>query len=110
VHDIGELWCATLMEVNRRIGRELALPLVVDGLKLSPANPSFLDMRDAILAALDAKRDAGQLGDDEHASAHAGLWGAFARFGMGVGARSDGASLEGIVADDSVPDGVPEPS
>ena len=103
VHDIGELWCATLMEVNRRIGRELALPLVVDALKLSPANPGFLDMRDAILAALDAKRDAGQLSAAEHARARAGLWGAFARFGRGVRARSAGASLEGIVADDTVP-------
>jgi hypothetical protein len=60
-------------------------------------------MRDAILAALDDKRDAGQLTDDEHARARSDLWAAFAKFGMGVNARSAGASLEGIVADDTVP-------
>ena len=53
VHNIGEIWCATLVELNRRIGAGPAVPLVVDALKLSPPNPSFLNMRDAILAALD---------------------------------------------------------
>ena len=53
VHNIGEIWCATLLDMNRRIGAVLGLQLVVDALKLSPASPGFLDMRDAILAALD---------------------------------------------------------
>jgi hypothetical protein len=60
-HPIGEIWCATLMEMNRNIGAELGVQLVVDALKLSPTNPSFLEMRDSILAALDAMLTAGEL-------------------------------------------------
>ena len=103
VHNIGEIWCATLMEMSRRVGKNLAVQLVVDALKLSPANPSFLNMRDAILGALDHMRAAGQLGDDQHASTLEGIWAAFAQFGMGPGAGSNGAQLTGIVADTSTP-------
>ena len=104
VHSIGEIWCATLLEINRAIGKALGLQLVVDALKLSPANPSFLDMRDAILTALDAMLAAGQLEAAEHAGHRREIWRVFARFGMGVGARSDGASLRGIVASSEVPE------
>ena len=51
---------------------------MVDALKLAPANPSFLDVRDAILTALDHKRAGGQLDDRRHASAWQGIWTAFA--------------------------------
>ncbi len=102
-HNIGEIWCATLMEMNRKIGAKVGVQLVVDALKLSPANPSFLDMRDAILAALDSKLAAGQLSSSEHAAARSGIWAAFAKFGMGPGARSNGATLSGIVTDFSTP-------
>jgi extracellular elastinolytic metalloproteinase len=102
-HNIGEIWCATLLEMNRKIGRTLGPQLVVDALKLSPANPSFLDMRDAILAALDGRLSSGQLSQSEHDEALAGIWEAFARFGMGPGARSEGAFLSGIVADFTLP-------
>ncbi|MGH3118463.1 MAG: M36 family metallopeptidase, partial [Gaiellales bacterium] len=102
-HNIGEIWCATLMEVNRKIGAPLGVQLVVDALKLSPANPSFLDMRDAIVTAVDHMQAAGRLNASEHAAARSGIWTAFAKFGMGPDARSDGASLSGIVADFNVP-------
>jgi extracellular elastinolytic metalloproteinase len=103
VHNIGEIWCATLMELNRNIGKALGLQLVVDGLKLTPANPGFLDARDAILRALDDKRAAGQLTQAAFDTAHTGAWAAFAKFGMGTDARSNGATLSGIVADFKVP-------
>lgn len=103
VHNIGEIWCATLLEMNRAIGKVLGMELVVDALKLSPARPSFLDMRDAILLALDDKLMAGQLDAQQHATTRAAIWQVFARFGMGVNARSNGASLTGIVADTTVP-------
>lgn len=106
-HNIGEIWCATLMEVNRKIGKTLAVQLVVDALKVSPANPSFLDMRDAILKTLDNKLAAGQLTAGEHGNARNGIWTAFAKFGMGPAARSNGASLTGIVPDFNKP---PEPT
>lgn len=101
-HNIGEIWCATLMEMNRKVGDTLGVQLVVDALKLSPANPSFLQMRDAILKALDDKLSAGHLTDAEHAAAKRDIWAVFARFGMGPGAKSNGASLQGIEADFSV--------
>lgn len=71
-------------------------------MKLSPANPSFLNMRDAILAALDNKFLAQQLTADEHARVQEGIWVAFAKYGMGPNAESNGAQLFGIVADFSV--------
>ena len=104
VHAIGEVWCATLMEMARRVGQPLAVQLVVDALRLARANPSFLDMRDAILAALDDKLTAGQLTPAGHHAALAGTWGAFAHFGMGPAADCVGASLAGIVADFHEPD------
>lgn len=102
-HNVGEIWAATLLEANRRAGANLVVQLVVDALKLSPANPSFLDMRDAILQALDDKLAAGELAAEAHATARRELWAAFARFGMGPNARSNGASLTGIVADFNPP-------
>ena len=79
------------------------MQLVVDALKLSPTNPSFLEMRDSILAALDAMLTAEKLDSGEHVGARGGIWTAFAKFGMGPGARSNGASLSGIVADFNTP-------
>ncbi len=103
VHNIGEIWCATLMELNRRIGAELAVRLVVDALKLSPANPSFLNMRDAILATLDNMLAAEQVDEGRHRKAADGTWAAFAKFGMGPDATSNGAQLTGIQADFNEP-------
>lgn len=103
VHNIGEIWCAALLEMNRNIGKLLGLQLVVDGFKLTPSNPSFLDARDAILRALDGKRTAGQLTQAEFDTARQGAWKAFAKFGMGPGAHSNGATLSGIVADFTMP-------
>jgi extracellular elastinolytic metalloproteinase len=102
-HNIGELWCATLMEMNGAIGVPLALQLVVDALKLSRANPSFLDMRDAILEALDDLRDGGRLSDSQHATALLGIWKSFAKFGMGPAAQCNGPSLQGIRPDFNLP-------
>lgn len=109
VHNIGEIWCATLMEMNRNIGTNPGLQLVVDALKLSPATPGFLDMRDAILAAVDDQLAAGQITAAEYSTRQVGIWEAFAKFGMGPNAQSNGASLSGIVADFSTPPPPPPP-
>ena len=103
VHNIGEVWCATLMEMTRNIGKNLAVRIVVDALPLSPVNPSFLNMRDSILRALDNLRGAGAISPGDYTTALKGIWRAFAKFGMGPGARSNGAQLTGIVADFNVP-------
>ncbi|AGL17007.1 M36 family metallopeptidase [Actinoplanes sp. N902-109] len=110
VHEVGEVWCATLMEMTRRLGSEqLAMHLVLDALKLSRANPSFLDMRDAILRALTDMRSTGRLSATEFGAAERAVWGAFARFGMGPRARCPGARLDGIVADFEPPQPRPQP-
>jgi extracellular elastinolytic metalloproteinase len=103
-HAVGEVIAAALLEMNRKIDPVLGQQLLVDAFKLCPANPSFLAMRDAILAAVDHKRAAGQLAAVDHAVARRGIWEAFARFGMGPGARCIGAQLTGIVSDTSLPD------
>ena len=110
VHEIGEIWCATLMTLSRRIGPWEAAQVVVDGLKLTSANPSFLGARDAILLAAD-RYSAGR-GDDaaDRGEFVQTVWEVFAHFGMGPGARTSGAEhLTGIVPDFTPPAG-PDPT
>ncbi|MFI5688233.1 M36 family metallopeptidase [Streptomyces sp. NPDC051636] len=102
-YDIGSLWCAALLEMNRRIGANLGLQLVVESMKGLSANPSLLDGRDELLLTLNDLRADGTLSVAEHASAKKGIWASFAAFGMGIGASSQGPSLIGAVADNSVP-------
>ena len=95
------------MELSRRLGVWETAQIVVDALKLTAANPSFLAARDAILLA--AGHFASHQGADPAARdlfVHT-VWEVFARFGMGPGARTNGATLTGIVADFEAP---PRPS
>lgn len=101
-HDVGEIWCATLLSLNRKLGVPLSRQLVLDSLRLSAANPSFLNMRDDILHAAELMDTAGQL-DRAVDDVKKDIWSVFAHFGMGFGARSQGAQLQGIVADFSEP-------
>jgi extracellular elastinolytic metalloproteinase len=104
VHNGGEIWCATLLEMNRNITNDnLSVQLVVDALKLSPTNPSFLDMRDSILEALDDKLESNQISEDEYTQIKKGIWKAFAKFGMGPNASSNGPQLNGIATDFNMP-------
>jgi extracellular elastinolytic metalloproteinase len=66
-------------------------------MKLTPANPSFLDARNAIYRALDAL--AGVLTEDELTRCRAAARSAFAKFGMGVNASCPSAELLDIVED-----------
>ena len=87
VHDIGEIWCSALWEMRAllikkygaREGQRQSLQLVVDGLKLTPTAPTFLDARDAILVA-DRVNNAG--------GNQCLIWQAFAKRGMGFGAST----------------------
>jgi extracellular elastinolytic metalloproteinase len=104
VHNNGEIWCAALMELNRRIGPTLAVQCVVDGLKLTPGNPTYLQARDAILAALGHKAAAEKWKPAERRNRLRGAWSAFAKFGMGLRARSGSSwTTAGIVADFTIP-------
>jgi extracellular elastinolytic metalloproteinase len=101
-HNLGELWCATLMSLSRQVGAWPFTQIVVDALKLTSANPSFLAARDAILLAADHHAHAQGVADP--AGFVNTLWQVFARYGMGPGARTDGANvLTGIVADFEAP-------
>ncbi len=84
--ETGEVWAAALLELGRRIGMDLMLQAAVDGLKLSPSNPSVLDARDALHLALQGMRDVGALTCAEWEQVEGAFWRVFARFGAGIGA------------------------
>ena len=106
-HQTGEIWCAALMMMVRRLraalgdvdGYRLGWQMVVDGLKLTPANPNFLDARDAILLALDHMRDQRRISAAVHQTARQAALTAFGRFGMGPNATSADAGVDDIVED-----------
>lgn len=91
-HGIGFVWCTMLWEMTWDLiaqygldpniytgtgGNNIAMELVIEGLKLTPCNPGFVDGRDAILQAdLLLNNGANQ----------ALIWSAFARRGLGVSA------------------------
>jgi hypothetical protein len=76
-------------------GNNLALQLIVDGLKLQPCLPSFLDFRDAVLLADEIANDSANQCE---------IWDAFARRGMGTAAADGGsASSTNVNADFSLP-------
>lgn len=102
-HAVGEVWCAILLALNRKLGVSLALELVFDALRISAANPSFLNMRDDVLAAADLMDEAQRL-DRPIEEISRELWSVFARFGMGPRAECQGSQLIGIVADHSEPE------
>jgi len=104
VHNMGEVWCMTLREARANlinkygwaVGNQLILQLVTDGMNLSPANPNFLQARDAILQA--DQVDTGGANRNE-------LWAAFAKRGMGFSATSPASSTTtGLVEAYDVPD------
>lgn len=104
VHNMGNVWCVTLWEMRTNlilkhgfaVGNQLALRLVTDGCKLSPANPNFLQARDAIIQA-DLVNNA--------AANQRELWAAFAKRGMGLSATAPAATTTvGISEAYDVPD------
>ncbi|MFI1030376.1 M36 family metallopeptidase [Streptomyces sp. NPDC020951] len=111
IHNVGEIWCAALLETTRRISAELgskergyrvAWQAVVDGLKLTPKNPSFLTARGAILRALkDLKGTA--FTEAEYPQVRKAAWGSFARYGMGFDAFCPNASFTGCRAGTKLP-------
>lgn len=74
VHSSGEVWAQTLWDIRERFGQRIANMLVTRGMELSPADPSMLDMRNAILQADKV------VYDSDHTP---GLWRVFADRGMG---------------------------
>jgi hypothetical protein len=97
-HGIGFVWASMLWDMtwdmidvygfspniyNGNGGNNKALQLVVDGLKLQPCNPGFVDGRNAIIDAdLIANNGVNRCL----------IWNAFAKRGLGVGASQGSAS------------------
>ncbi len=85
VHAAGEIWSAALWEARAKLiarlgwenGNRRMLQYVTDGMKLSPLSPTFLNSRDAILAAANATGTAADVRD---------IWDGFAIRGMGASA------------------------
>jgi extracellular elastinolytic metalloproteinase len=113
-HGIGEIWCSAIWDMTWNIiqqegvinpniydangggGNTIAFKLVLEGMRLQPCRPGFLDGRDAILAADSI------LYNGRHKCA---IWNAFARRGMGysasqgnVNSSTDGAAAFDIPA------------
>ncbi len=94
-HADGEIWAQTLWDVRQRLVTSLggntlsgagvtrARSLITRAMELAPPDPSFLDMRNAILQADEAIHG----GADRSA-----LWAAFAARGMGYFASDQGAN------------------
>jgi len=96
-HNSGEVWCSMLWEVRANfvtrlgwaVGNRRALQLVTDGMKLAPLNPTFIQERDAIVAAAIAGGVEADVAD---------VWAGFATRGLGAGAsiqNSGGSSTGG---------------
>ena len=120
VHNTGEIWASALWDLHWLLiqahgydadlssgysatgpgsaGNKLALQLVNDALKLQPANPSFIEARDAILQA-DQIRTGG--------ANQALIWQAFARRGLGVDAATTDSSADSVVLSFAVPSDFP---
>jgi uncharacterized repeat protein (TIGR01451 family) len=131
-HFVGEVWAEMLWEMtyaligahgfsadfsNHAAGNSISLQLVMDGMKLQPCSPGFVDARNAILAADQA---------DNGGANQCLIWNAFAKRGLGfsavqnsTGSATDGtqafdlpaacngASLTATVSPDPIPGGSP---
>jgi len=98
-HGVGSVWASILWDMtwafidrdgfdadlyNGTGGNNLAMQLVIDGLKLQACNPGFVDGRDGILAAADLLPNS-----DANKCL---IWGVFARRGVGFSANQGASS------------------
>ena len=110
-HGVGSVWCEMLWEMtwalidqhgwdsdlyNGTGGNNIAMDLVIEGLKLQPCNPGFVDGRDAIILA-----DQNLYGGANECI----IWEAFAKRGLGFSADqgSSGSVTDGTEAFDMPP-------
>ena len=108
-HGVGYVWASMLWDLYWNLvdkhgfnpnpyeswktgGNNLAIQLVVDGMKFAPCEPGFEDARDAIIAAdaaLTGNAKKGVPGDNECL-----IWRTFARRGLGVNAKQGDFELK----------------
>lgn len=110
-HGVGFIWATMLWDMTWNLidehgydpdiyngtgGNNIALQLIIDGLKLQPCSPGFIDARDAILAA-------DQLQNEGANACY--IWRAFAKRGLGYSASqgSQNDLTDGVEAFDLPP-------
>ncbi|HEY1016515.1 MAG TPA: M36 family metallopeptidase, partial [Herpetosiphonaceae bacterium] len=115
-HGVGSVWTAMVWEMYWNLvaeygfdpdlyagdgGNNLALRLMIDGMKLQPCNPTFVEARDAILAADLAANDGVN---------RCAIWRGFAKRGLGFSATAGLATsrFDGAEAFDLPPLCVPD--
>ena len=91
VHSDGEIWAQTLWQLRAAVGSNRARFLVTQAMRLVPPEPSFLDMRNAILQA-----DTATGGPNQQT-----IWNVFRDRGMGYFASTADASDTAPIADTS---------
>jgi subtilisin-like proprotein convertase family protein len=84
VHSDGEIWSETLWDLRQKLDDPTTLALITGALRLVPKQPSFLDMRDAILREALLQPGGAALQRD--------VWTVFAARGMGYGAKVSSAN------------------
>jgi extracellular elastinolytic metalloproteinase len=94
VHADGTIWAQTLWDLRKVVGSQKARSLVTRAMELSPADPTFLDMRNSILQA-DLVVEDGKLQKK--------IWKVFADRGMGYFAGALNAADTQPVEDFSLP-------
>ncbi len=95
-HGVGSIWAVMIWDLywnmvdvygfdddlaNGTGGNNLTIQLVMDGLKLQPCSPTFIDSRDAIIAADQANNGGAN---------YCLIWETFARRGLGFSAEAEG--------------------
>jgi hypothetical protein len=101
VHADGEIWSETLWDLRTALGSKLTEKLVTRAMELSPAEPTFLDMRNAIIQADRA---------DNGGRAHRTIWRVFAHRGMGYFAATTGTGDVNPIQDFHLPPGPHTPT
>ncbi len=89
-HPDGEVWAATLWDLRNELGAAITDRMVMQGMKFTPCNPSFLQARDAILQA-DQSLNGGVN--------RCRIWAVFARHGMGVSATGNSSTMHNAATD-----------
>jgi extracellular elastinolytic metalloproteinase len=94
IHGDAMIWAQTLWDLRQALGHRVVGAIVTEAMSLSPADPSFLDERDAVLAA-----DQAVYGGADRRT----IWRVFAHRGMGWAASVADAADTSAVENFSMP-------
>jgi Fungalysin metallopeptidase (M36)/FG-GAP-like repeat len=106
-HNMGEIWSAALWEIRARFvtrlglfpGNQKTMQIVIDGMKLAPLNPTFLQERDAMIAAAATTSSPASEGSINAAD----VWRGFAVRGFGYGAQIISPNIPTVVESFNLP-------